>query len=307
MTPHASRAAWLFRIAASCVLLHPEPALAEKPQPEPSSGNQASSLELDALLGTSRAPYYTRAFREVSGYLALLTLQGDVALGRHFALGARLPLVLARVEQPGGSLLAEAAWANPELSAAYQCALVAPRRWTLSSKTQLALGLPLAQHADESSQLEGRALALADAIEGYSQPELYTPGVLPITATQRFVLRDRRWELTAALKLPLAVRIADADLPAETDTHQIALVPVLELGATLWITRRFGISVSPRLTVRAAPAVESEAGAVQLLLPAALQWRLGQHVGIAANFQAPVAGSLGGTTYAGGLGINAAF
>ena len=78
--------------------------------------------------------------------------------------GARLPLVLARIEQPAGVLYAEAAWGNPEPNLTFERPLRAPGELRLRGETRLAVGLPLAEDDTRTSQLEGRALALANAL-----------------------------------------------------------------------------------------------------------------------------------------------
>lgn len=262
-------------------------------------------LAAKALAGTSTGPYVTAAFPETTAYGAALALSGRFAWNRRLSLSFRIPLVLARLEQPAGAFYAEAAWGNPELSFAVGVLQCASRGWTLGLTSGLALGAPLAEH--DSAQLAGRALAFADALEGFGEPELFTPGVLPLTPAGHLSLSSRRWRFVASLKLPLLMRVSDASLPASTATHALAFVPVAELGARLQLRRWFAVAAAPRLTVRAVSAVDDHAPPLQLLAAGQVELRLNEATSAVAAVQAPLAGALGGSTLAGGLTLRAAF
>ncbi len=72
---------------------------------------------------------------------------------------------MARVEQPAGAQVDEAAWGNPELYGEHQRIFGAPDRLHLRSAARLGLGLLLAEHGPASSLMENRALAIADALD----------------------------------------------------------------------------------------------------------------------------------------------
>ena len=262
-------------------------------------------VALSGRLGQSRAPYVTSAFPEVSGYGAAVTLEARLRLSSQLSLGVRAPLVLARVEQPAGALYAEAAWANPELSLAFERPWWQRDDWKLSWSTWLALGAPLAEH--DRAQLAGRALHLADAWEGFSEPELYTPGVLPVTPAGSVALSGRRWRFLASLKLPLLLRVSQASLPSESETRSVGTVPVAELEARWQVMQRLALAAAPRLTLRAVTPVDDQAGAVQLLAAGRAEFRLAEALTLCVSLQAPVAGPLGGTTVAGGLAARGSF
>ncbi len=264
-------------------------------------------VELESRFGTGTAPYPTTAFPEVSGYALLLDLNAQVALTAQLELGARLPLVLARIEQPAGALYAEAAWGNPELNATFQRALLARGELRLRGATRLAVGAPLASDDSRASQLEGRALVLANAFEGFGEPELYTPGVLPVTPAGLLQLDYRRWQLTASLKLPFLLRVSDANLPADSRTQRLGFEPVMELGGSVRLLRWLALGAAPRMSVRAVSVVEDGAPPLQLLAIGRLEFRLGEALRLTALFQAPVGGALGGSTFAGGLGLRGSF
>lgn len=263
-------------------------------------------LSLDSQLGTSSSPYLPGAFPETSGYGSVLRFDAKVRLGSKLRIGGRAALALMRVEQPAGAFYAEAAWGNPELSAGLEQALWTRGKWTLVLAPQLAVGIPLAEHDSQVSQLEGRALALADAFEGLSQPELFTPGVLPLTPAAQLELADPRWRFTAALKLPVLLRVSNANLPSESEPRAFGLVPVLELGVRFQAWRWLALGLGPRLAWRALPPVSGQAAALQPLACVSTQFHF-LDIDAALKLRAPVAGPLGGSTIAGGLELQASF
>jgi hypothetical protein len=264
-----------------------------------------AEVTAEARIGQSTAPYYTAAFPETSGYGAVLIGAAHYRPSERWHLALRAPLVLMRVEQPAGALYAQAAWANPELSGAIERPWLERDGWKLSGETSLAIGVPLAEH--DPAQLAGRALSLANALEGFSEPGLYTPGVLPFTPASRLTLRSPRWKVTASLKLPLLLRVASADLPGESDARFFAFTAVVGLDAELRVLRWLSIGSAPRLTVLALTPAEDHAAPLQLLAEGHVDCALGTHLSLSALVQAPVGGPLGGSTVAGGLRLGAAF
>lgn len=264
-------------------------------------------LSLDSQIGTSTAPYVTRAFPEVSGYGVVVELGARYWPTPRISVGGRGALALMRIEQPAGALYAEAAWANPELNLALEQPLLEHDQWKLSLTSGWAIGLPFAEHDSRASQLEERALALANAFEGFAEPELFTPGVLPITPSVRLELRDARWRFDLSLKLPLLFRISDASLPADSERHAFGFVPVVDCGLGVQPWRWFSFAVRPTLTWRALSPVEDRGGALQPLLAASAVFRLASGLDVAISLRAPIAGPLGGSTMAGGIRLGAQF
>lgn len=259
----------------------------------------------DARIGQSTAPYFTAAFPETSGYGAALIGSARYGLAERWQLGLRAPLVLMRVEQPAGALYAEAAWANPELSVALERPWLELDGWRMSLQTSLAVGVPLAEH--DSAQLAGRALRLANALEGFSEPGLYTPGVLPLTPAGCIGLQSPRWKVAASLTLPLLFRVSNADLPDESEPRSFAFTPIVEVDAVLRVLRWLSVGIAPRLTGLALPPAEDHAAPLQLLAAGHVDFHLGEHLSLSALLQAPIAGPLGGSTIESGLRLGVAF
>ena len=265
----------------------------------------AIEVSAEARIGQSTAPYYTAAFPETSGYGTVLLGAARYRPSARWQLAVRAPLVLMRVEQPAGALYAEAAWANPELSAAIGHPWLERDGWKLTLETSVAIGVPLAEH--DPAQLAGRALSLANALEGFSEPGLYTPGVLPFTPASRLALQSPRWKISASLALPLLFRVSNADLPDESDPRSFAFTPIAGLDAELRVLRWLSVGIAPRLTVLARTPTEDHAAPLQLLAVGHVDCWLGPHLSLSALMQAPIGGPLGGSTVASGLRLGAAF
>jgi len=266
---------------------------------------QTLAVSLDAHLGRSTAPYSTPAFPRTSGYGASLVLGARFELASRFELGLRVPLVLMRVEQPAGALYAEAAWGNLELNVSLQRTWIERPDWRSFLGASLAVGVPTAEH--DPAQLAGRALRLADAFEGFSEPALYTPGMVPLTTTGSLTLQSLPFRLVAALSLPLLVRVSDADLPPESQTRPLGFVPVFRVEAKWRVARWLSLAATPRVAVLAIAPVEDHGSVVQLLAAGQAEFQIAPRFRVATLFQAPLAGSLAGSTLAGGLRLEGSF
>lgn len=287
----------------------PRPA-AEAPLPAGPTDEQEpgehGGVALLMRFGVTDAPFYSAELPEVKGHALVALLSGYARVGGDYAVGLRVPLSGASVAQPAGVYVDEAAWGNPELWA--------ERRWSFSvggglrlrATGRFAVGTPLADRGPAGSLLENRALEIASALEGYREQELYLPGVLPLAASAQVELCSSRWAAVASVKLPLLIRVSDAGYSDRSTLHPLGTAPVLGLQGTAWVTPRFGISVAGHLVINAVPPVEPARAAggssvVQVVLAPALQVGLGAHVLLRVDVVAPVAGPLGGTTFAGGL------
>lgn len=267
--------------------------------------HQLLEVELDGRMGQSTAPYFTSAFPSTSGYGGFLIARANARIAERWQLGLRAPLVLMRVEQPAGALYAEAAWGNPELSAGIELPWHERAGFQLAFGAGLAVGVPLAEH--DAGQVAGRALLLADALEGLSEPGLFTPGMIPIIPSASLRAESRRWLFSASLRAPSLLRVSTADVPAASDPRAFAFVPVATLTAKVRVWRWLSMAVAPRLTVRALAPVDDGQQTVQLLAVGRAEFRLSEHISLAALGQAPVGGPLGGSTGAGGLALRGQF
>jgi hypothetical protein len=287
-------------LITSCLLL-----AARAADADPNPDDSRLQLSLEGRFGSSTGPYVTPAFPQTTAYGGVIGAHARLRVNQRLWLGLRAPLVLARVKQPAGALFAEAAWANPELSADFEALRLERQGWRLALHAGLALGLPLAEH--DRAQLAGRTLAFADSLEGFGEPELFTPGVLPLTPRASLQLSSGRWRFGASLKLPVLARVSEASLPSDATTRALGLVGVAALEARLQLLRWLALGAAPRLAVRAIAPVDDHASAAQLSVLGRVEIRLADELSASALFQAPVAGPLGGSTLGGGLLLSAAF
>jgi len=263
-----------------------------------------AGLSVHQRIGEGMAPFYTTAFPTASardGEAATTVIAGRVQLEPELWIGVRVPVVATRVEQPAGVRLDEAAWGNPELYGEHQRVFGPPDRLHLRSIARLALGLPLAEHGTASSLMENRALAIADALAGWGERELYTPGVLPVTASGRVDVVLSPWVFSAGAKLPILVRVSDADLPEETTKRALGFAPLVEARATVWPWRSFGASLGGHVVIDALAAAEAprrvgSGGIVQPVLEPRLLVPIHSHFLLVADFVVPLGGPLGGGT-----------
>ena len=171
--------------------------------------------------------------------------------------------------------------------------------------TALAMGAPLAEH--DVAHLAGRALRLADALEGFSEPGLYTPGVVSISPTATFSAEKSGWKLSAAVRVPLLFRVSDADLSSDAPARRFGVVPIASLELQRRLLRWLSLAAAPRLTALTFAPVDERGAAVQVLAAGRADARLGEHLTVSALLQAPLGRPLGGSTVAGGLRLAATF
>ena len=82
----------------------------------------------------------------------------------------------------------------------------------------------LAEH--DRSLMPNRALAIANAAQGFAEPERFTPGALPLTPFAELDYTTGAFRVLALLKIPALFRVSDADLPeAQTNPAGLRWLP----------------------------------------------------------------------------------
>ncbi len=264
------------------------------------------SFGFEARGGRATAPYVTRAFPEVSGYGMSLEAFARWQLASQFWVRARAPYALMRIEQPAGALYEESAFGNPEIGVSVEQALPSLLVSTGRAGVDLGLALPFAEHDSLASQLEGRALTLANAFSGLSEPELYTPGVVALTPSAFATLKWSRVSLRGSLKQPVLVRVSRANLPSDTSVRSFGTTSVVELKAGVsplsWLT----LSFAPRLTLREVAVAHDGAGPATVLLSEGVDVVFSKSLRVGLSLHIPVASALR-STFAAGLHLQAGF
>lgn len=269
------------------------------PLPEPAP---ETTLAARAHFGLATAPFAVGTLPEAKGQALSFLVGAERHLTGSLWLGLRLPLVVASVEQPAGSYVDATAWGNPSLRITARGDARRLDRFDVFVDVGGELGAPLARHA--RSLLPNRALAIADGIEGQTEPGLFTPGILPATAFTQVTLLSPRWRLSASLELPLLVRVSDADLPpAESRTRSLGFTPVLSVQGAGLVVRSFGVALFAAVTLDLRPPVAEvrDVPLAQFLARVSPFFRLGRQTMLLVDLQAPVGGALGGTSAALGM------
>lgn len=175
------------------------------------------------------------------------------------------------------------------------------REATLGLSGAVEVGAPLASHAEDL--MPNRVLAIADGVEGRA-PEWFTPGVTPITASGALRWASATWSLETELRLPLLVRVAEANMPSmTTNTKTLALAAVAGGEARYRLSQRLSLAAGAHLFFDIAPSVAHvrDVSRVQDFERLSLHIHFGSRAALVIDLQAAIAGELGGSTVAGGL------
>ena len=259
-------------------------------------------VEARAHLGVATAPFDVSTLPEAKGQAAVFLLGTRTLLFAPLSLELRLPFVLGSVAQPAGSYLDAAAIGAPQLGARYRLLERRSAASILTFSGALALGAPLASHAEDL--VPNRLLAVADGIEGRGNPEWFTPGVVPVTPSSAFSWAAGRVILTAELRMPLFVRVSDADLPsAMADTRSLGFATVLAGEARYRLSRRLSLASAAHLFVDVVSPVAHvrDVSPVQDFERVSLHVHFGSVATLSVDVQTAIGGELGGSMVAGGL------
>lgn len=265
-------------------------------------------LALRARFGVTTAPFYTESLPEVRGQGIVGTLSGSHPLGADAEVGLVLPAAALQVRQPAGAYVNELTRGNPALFVAAERIVREGFESTLRSITRLTLALPLSERGPSGSLKSNRALAIASALEGWREQELYAPGRLSIVPCVGLAYDRARIRAEASLELPVLFRLSRADLPSSTPTHIVGFTPAVHTSVAVRVAGWFVPALRADLVVDAVPPVEQARGPARValvVLEPELAFRLSRHLRLVIDFMAPVAGALAGTTYAGSLGLTA--
>lgn len=274
------------------------------PHQRDADGRVAVSLETRA--GLVEAPFVTTAFPEVSGFATLLTPAAGVRFQSVGWLRLRLPVSVVRLDFPAGAQVAETALGNLELGVEHPLELQSSTRLAFSA----AFVAPTATHGPETALLDNRALALSSALGANQEQALLTPGVVGVRLGASVEHDLDRFTLRAALDLPVLVRISDASLPADADTHALGVLPELDLKAALWITSWFGASLGGGVLTEPwrvqEPSLERDRRRrLQFVLEPGLHFKLGDAMRLGLDGDVPLGGTLGGDAWS--LGVRGGF
>jgi hypothetical protein len=271
------------------------------------------SAELHARAGSVAAPFATRAIPEVRSEFQAYSIIGCIRLMLPpWQFGVRLPFATSSVEQPAGSYVADYTFGNPEVfveRGVFTSPLGSEEGLRWRSSLRLAVGMPVAGHGPAESWVKNRVLAASDAVEGWREPELFQPGILPIVPGMFTQLEGASWNATGALKLPVLIRTSRASYPSEVSVGS-GLMPVLSLGGAWHARHWLTLGASTSATWLAVQPVDplrdvGRSGRVQLTVVPYVQFRL-PFVFVRLDLLAATGGPLDGTFSVGGsVGVQA--
>ena len=184
--------------------------------------------------------------------------------------------------------------------------LAIEHRIAVSPATRLGLLagalVPTASHGPESSLLDNRALAIANALNTGKDAALSTPGVTGVRLGVSLEHSVHSLELRVSVGVPLLVAVSDASLPEDTETRPFGILPTFDVRAAAWITSWFAASLGSGLIAEPLrvhePARERDRDRrLQAVIEPGLHTRFGQHVALGLDATVPVGGNLGGRAW----------
>lgn len=269
---------------------------------EPDLAPGGAQIDAQATFGVATTPFDVATLPEAKGQAFVLRAGGRYALPIPLSLELDVPLVLGSVAQPAGSYVDAAALGNPQIGVRYRFIERRSGEAALALAGAVAVGIPLASHAEDL--MPNRVLAIADGIEGRAHPEWFTPGVVPITASGALGWASAPWRLETELRLPLLVRVTDANLPSmTTNTNTLGLAAVASGEARYRLSRRLSLAAGAHLFFDLAPSVAHvrDVSRVQDFERLSLHIHFGSRAALVVDLQTAIAGELGGSTIAFGL------
>ena len=273
-----------------------------EPAIDPQLAPQDGQIELQALFGVSTTPFDVSSLPEAKGQAFVFLAAGRYALSRPLSLELYVPLALGSVAQPAGSYVDAAALGNPELGARYWFVDRRASASTFALSGAVGVGAPIASH--NQNLMPNRVLAIADGIEGRGHPEWFTPGVVPITLSTSLRWASAPWSFETELRLPLLVRVSEADLPSSsTNTQSLGVATVVGLEARYRLSQRLSLASAAQLFFDLVPAVQHvrDLSRVQDFERLSLHVHFGSLAALVVDLQTAIGGELGGSTAAFGL------
>jgi hypothetical protein len=234
----------------------------------------------------------------VSGFGIVLTTTAAVRISSLGFVRARLPVSFVRLDFPARAQVAETALGNFELGLEHPFGLLPATRLGFMA----ALVVPSAEHGSSTALLNNRALALGNALTGGKDLPLLTPGVTGLRLGVSLEHSLRALVLRASVDLPVLVRISNASLPDDVETHPLGVAPALHLSAAFWLSSTFAMSLGAGVVTEPwrvqEPALTSDRQQrVQPMLEPGLYLRAGHHLTLGLDANLPVGGALGGDVW----------
>jgi hypothetical protein len=280
---------------------------------KPAVARKTWGVFAEALIGFGRAPLEGPVNTDTGdnttgdGTAFALMLGGHYDLTTAFRLMARIPYTIGTVNSNGVDA-STSAIGNPEIAARLRLSQPGDTEWAV----RLAVGIPVAQgnpDFNEVADAEGRAQNLlqriADAGNGWHDPELYTLKRIPISPALFFTHRADKLRVGGDLKLVFMPDIggdfATSPPTGTLSTPALAMTVILGANASYEIFTHGHLALAAWARYGVIEQVDYDAPAVtpshfQLALEPKFLMQFG-HVVPGIGFVIPVGGPLGGDIY----------
>ncbi len=280
--------------------------------PDQGLGKHQTAIEIQGTIGEANAPDESASTNASSPpfFASSMVFGARFGLSDAWEAGLRLPLISVSVLQPGGSTLTEVGVGNLVLEGAVRWELYGSVDWDLDGKLSFGAGVPLAclSHDDVNEEANcGAAFTLANALSGWTAPELYQRDAIPLFAGFELQATHAAWQLGAGLRLPVFIRIQDDASPLR-NTSDLGVLPTLNLNARFAPWRWFAVGIDAQVAQWTPTLVEPQGGSsgLQVTLNPHMAFAIGDHVAIKLEGVFAPGGDLD-SSYATGLGVESRF
>ncbi len=267
----------------------------------------AFRLGLEARIGTPSAPDLSASSDAGSPLLSSMVLlaEAQVSLPADWGLRLRLPFVAIGVLQPGGSTVTERRLGNVFVDASKRWSRERGA-WRLLGELSFGVGVPSACAGSGATNC-GSAMALASAMSGWAEAELFATDALPLAVGYRLFAESGRLRLALALRAGVMLRFAD-DAAAQRRGRPFGAGHVVRIGASVraasWLRLGLDAVVAGWLPALTRPVGASSTQG-QFSLNPSLRFGLGNNLGLTLGANIGVAGALA-NSYAISLGLELA-
>jgi hypothetical protein len=280
----------------------PEP---EKKKP-PAKLRKTVGVFAEGLIGFGEAPVPGPADAHTGKATSLgFLVGGHYDLTTEFRLMLRVPWTLGTIEDAGGKGRSSNALGVPEIAGRYRLSDPGSTEWAL----RVGVGIPVAQGnpdvtnpRDTAGVGQGNVQRMADAANGWHDPELYAPKRVPISPALTFGYRDEKFRLGSELKVVFLPKvggsIAQNPGPGSYEMKSLAWSVLLGGTASYEVLERKFLALAAWATYQVAPQVDYTSSATapspfQFVLEPRILAQFGHFVP-SAGFLIPVGGQLGG-------------
>jgi hypothetical protein len=275
----------------------------------------------EALIGFGKAPEPGPNNATTGGATSFgFLVGGHYDVTTEFRLMLRVPWTTATIKDSAGNDKSAAALGLPEIAARYRLTDPGSAEWAI----RLAVGIPVAQgnpdvtNTDAGGREQARVQRVADAANGWHDPELYSPKRVPISPALLFTSRQDKLRLGAELKaifLPKvggSIAVPTAFAPGTVELNSFGFVALLGGSASYEVLEhKLFLALAAWATYQSPPLANHPSSATppppfQFVLEPKILAQFGRIVP-SVGFVAPVGGQLGGNIYGLRIHIDAVF